>query len=231
MIMIACVDKNWGIGYKGNLLYHITEDMKRFRLLTWNKTVIMGRKTFESIGKPLISRNNIVITNQYIEMNKKYKDFDDEFSTKITFMSMDMLKEKINNLPKLFNENTYVIGGASIYNELMRYVNKIELTLVHPQVQVDLNNTDEKKIFIKEYAADAFLYGFEFYSKNPKYKNGTIDINSVEKLLYHNFEDEKPFCKEFVPKSKSYNTDGYLSYDFITLSELSYTELPSGIIK
>ena len=66
--LIAAVDLNWGLGYKNELLFHIEEDMKRFRRLTEGHIVVMGRKTYESFEKPLKKRVNVVLTR-----NKEYK--------------------------------------------------------------------------------------------------------------------------------------------------------------
>ena len=63
MTIIACVDRNWGIGYDGKLLFDIPQDMEHFKKVTSGKTVIMGRKTFDSLRvKPLPDRRNIVLT-------------------------------------------------------------------------------------------------------------------------------------------------------------------------
>ncbi len=132
--LIACVDKNFGLGYKGKLLFKIPEDMRRFRKLTLNNTVIMGRKTFESIGKPLDNRRNIILSKSVANIGGV---------------------EVVNNLEELYNilnydwqikNSTLIIGGGEIYRQLLPYVSEIYLTVVN-----------EKKI------ADTFLTNFEEY--------------------------------------------------------------------
>src|SRR3989344_3741069 len=59
--IIAAIGKNRELGYKNKLLWHLSDDLKRFKALTLNHTVVMGRKTYESIGKPLLQRRNIVL--------------------------------------------------------------------------------------------------------------------------------------------------------------------------
>ena len=107
MIAIAAVDTNWGIGYRGELLEHIPEDMKNFRALTTGKTVIYGRKTLETFphGRPLPKRENIILSRN--------KDLAVEGATVI---------HSIEELKELLPENTddyIVIGGDSIYHALL----------------------------------------------------------------------------------------------------------------
>ena len=73
--IIAAIGPNRELGKNNKLLWHIPEDMKRFKQLTSGHTVIMGRKTFESIGKPLLNRLNIVITRDIKNFKKKYQNY------------------------------------------------------------------------------------------------------------------------------------------------------------
>ena len=74
---IVAVDNNWGIGYNGDLLEKIPEDMKRFKELTTNKVVIMGRKTWDSLPqKPLPDRYNVIITNNCYSYDYDSDDYD-----------------------------------------------------------------------------------------------------------------------------------------------------------
>lgn len=228
MIMAVCTDKNWAIGYNNELIYRIKEDMQRFKALTWNKTVIMGRKTFQSIGKPLPSRTNIVITNDYIEMNKLYKDFEDEFNTQIRFMSMDMLIKNIEELPVVYDKNAYLIGGASLYNRLMPYVDKIELTFVHPFEKIYFYKNGTEKRCVEEPEADAFLKGFEFNSKEGReieYELGAPRIDTISGVTYHNISKDGIHCMIFKVIHIRSGDDHYehpgqkIEYDFITLQK------------
>ena len=120
MIFSAIVahDKNHLIGGDNKLLWHIPEDLKRFKKLTTNHTIVMGRKTFESIGKPLPNRLNIILT--------KDKDFQAEGCLVFNDIS-DVIKEVQNS-----NE-VFIIGGGQIYNEFFPIINRIYVTLVESE--------------------------------------------------------------------------------------------------
>ena len=117
MNLIATVDKNWAIGKQGHLLVNIPEDIKLFRMETAGKAAIMGRKTFESIGKVLPNRLNIILTR-----DPNYQI--DDSNVKILGGVSD-LEEYINDE----NEN-FVIGGAQIYSILMPKCKKLYVTQV-----------------------------------------------------------------------------------------------------
>lgn len=76
MNLIACVNENWGIGNKGELLFHLPEDMKYFKLMTYGCTIIYGRKTMKGFpgGRPLPGRNNIVITSNLLHIPKTIEE-------------------------------------------------------------------------------------------------------------------------------------------------------------
>lgn len=115
LALIACVDKNFGIGYKGYLLFRISEDLKNFRALTLNHTVIYGRKTLQTFpnGKPLDSRKNII------------------FSRSVDKIDGAEIVHSVNELwERLSVENNFIIGGAEIFSELLPYATKIFLTVV-----------------------------------------------------------------------------------------------------
>ena len=121
---IVCVDNNWGIGYQGNLLAHIPEDMKFFKETTTNNVVIMGRKTYDSLPlKPLPNRINIVITSRVdnYEIDKNGT----------IFVSMDFIKLYLSTLPMSSPINYYIIGGAQIYKELLPYCHTSYVTKVN----------------------------------------------------------------------------------------------------
>ena len=113
--IIVAVAQNGTIGDKNSLLWHIKEDMRFFRTTTSGHAVIMGRKTFESLGsKPLPKRTNIVITRQ-----------DVEFEGALTAHS---LQEAIRMAEG--DEEAFVIGGAQIYAEALKCADRLYLTLV-----------------------------------------------------------------------------------------------------
>jgi dihydrofolate reductase len=115
--LIAAVSKNGVIGLNGTIPWNYPEDMKHFRKTTANSTVIMGRKTFESIGRPLPKRRNIVISRTNVEVEGIE-----------TFSSM---KEALESplFSSSLNGDRWLIGGASIYEEGMQYADEIHLTL------------------------------------------------------------------------------------------------------
>ena len=134
MNLIVAVDKNWGIGKDNNLLVHLKGDMKYFREQTLGKVVVMGRSTLESFpeGKPLKDRTNIVITHR----NDFKKD------GVIVVHNMDELAEEIN---KYNPEDVMVIGGASVYNELMTSCDRLLITKIDKEFDADtfIKNVDE----------------------------------------------------------------------------------------
>jgi dihydrofolate reductase len=117
--IIAAIGKNRELGKDNKLLWHIPEDMKRFKELTTGNVVIMGRKTYESLPesfRPLPKRTNIVITR-----DKNYSDRGVIVSNSI--------EAAINEAKKLDKE-TFIIGGAQIYSQSIKYADKLYLTLV-----------------------------------------------------------------------------------------------------
>lgn len=121
MNIIAAADKNWGIGYKGNLLCHIKEDMKFFKEMTVNKAVIMGKNTFLSLPgqKPLKDRKNYILTT-----DKNFKAGGAEICPSL---------EKAAELAKseFKDEDIFIIGGESVYNKAVdicstAYITKID---------------------------------------------------------------------------------------------------------
>ncbi len=114
LILIAAVSENNVIGYHGEIPWKIPEDLKRFKNLTLNHTVIMGRNTYESIGKPLLQRTNIVITSKKI-------------SGKV--IAVKSLEESLSRAKKL-GKKAYVIGGERVYMGFMDLADKLEITQV-----------------------------------------------------------------------------------------------------
>jgi len=122
--MIVAAAANNVIGKDNKLIWHLPEDLKFFKKATLNHYMIMGRKTFEALGKPLKDRVSIVITK-----SKKF-----EWPELIVVGS---LKEAIN-LPKLKDEDrVFVIGGGEIYRQSMEIADEIYLTRVHANFEGD----------------------------------------------------------------------------------------------
>ena len=134
MNLIVAVDKNWAIGLKGDLLVSIPQDMKFFRETTKGKVVAMGRKTLESFpnGLPLKNRVNVVLTS---DKNYKVKDA-------IIVHSVD---EMVAELQKYNEEDIFVIGGETIYRQLLPYCKKAYITKIDHAYHADtyFPNLDE----------------------------------------------------------------------------------------
>jgi len=119
--LIAAMDKNRVIGNKGKLPWNLPADMKFFRDKTRGKPVIMGRKTYESIGKPLPDRKNIIITH------------DNEYKADCTIVhSADEAVIAADNV-----EEVMVIGGSQIYKEFFPKANRIYLTKIDAEFEGD----------------------------------------------------------------------------------------------
>jgi len=127
MNAIAAVSANWGLGKDNDLLFHISEDMKHFRTLTSGGTVIMGRKTLDSMpgGKALPKRRNIVITRD--------QNFRRE-NVEVAHSIEQALELVANDDP----EKVWVIGGGEIYKAMLPYCSKCYMTKVYAQPECDV---------------------------------------------------------------------------------------------
>lgn len=111
------------IGSDNQLLWHLPRDLKHFKEITSGHPVIMGRKTFESIGRPLPNRTNIVISRKT-----------DWFQEGVLIVGN--IKEAIKFAKKI-DENIFIIGGGNIYEQTMDLTDKIEVTLVKANLEAD----------------------------------------------------------------------------------------------
>jgi dihydrofolate reductase len=128
--IIAAIGKKRELGKNNKLLWRMPDDMKRFKDLTLDQVVIMGRKTYESLPKkfrPLPNRINIVISRhpELVSGSKMPKQVRHDINTIICF-SIEQAIDKA----KEFNKEIFIIGGASIYNQGLKYADKLYLTLV-----------------------------------------------------------------------------------------------------
>jgi len=122
--IIAAVGKNNELGKEGKLPWYISDDLKRFKKLTSGHTVIMGRKTFESINnKPLINRRNIILTKEH-----KFGQAQIE-----VVHSLDDTLKIIDPA-----EEVFVVGGAAIYKLFLPVANKLYLTVIHKSFHADV---------------------------------------------------------------------------------------------
>lgn len=164
MRAIVAVDEKWAIGKNNDLLFHIKDDLKRFKSLTIGKAVVMGRKTFESLPgkKPLPGRDNYILTrdeNYHVDgavVVHSYHEFLSKYA------------------PEYLSCDIYVIGGAEIYRLFLDSVDEIYVTKVHKIV----DDADRHFPNLDE------LEDWELLSHTDIYKDE--DGTEYEFILYHN---------------------------------------------
>jgi dihydrofolate reductase len=159
IIMIAAASENNALGKNNKMIWNLPNDFKRFKNLTSGHHIIMGRKTFKSLDKPLPNRTHIVITRQ--------KNYAPEGCIVVNSM-----EEAIKICPK--NENSYIIGGGEIYNLGMSFSDKIELTLVHHSFEADAFfptiNLEDWEITNSEFQSkdEKHLFDYTYQTYNRK---------------------------------------------------------------
>lgn len=120
--IIVAIDENRGMGKDNQLLCHLPADLQHFKTLTLGKPIIMGRKTFDSIGKPLPGRLNIVLSNQLLHIDGV-----------AVVASLNDALEQAALQPEIM-----VIGGARVFEEALPLANRIYLTVIHHQFEADV---------------------------------------------------------------------------------------------
>jgi len=121
--MIAAVGKNLELGKNNELIWHLKEDMKFFREQTMGKPIVMGYKTLESLPKLLPGRKHIVLTRRNLELDPAI----------LVVHSIDELLEKVRDYPEVM-----IIGGASVYQEMLNYSDKLILTEIDAEADADV---------------------------------------------------------------------------------------------
>ena len=155
--LIAAMDKNKVIGKNNSLPWKLPEDMKRFREITQNKPVITGRKTFESIGKPLPNRTNIIIT--------KDKNYNAEGCVVVHSVDESLKVAK-------GNEEVMIIGGEQIFREFLPIANKMYLTFIEQEFEGDSYFPEYNKNEWKEIKREEH--------KNENYKFVFVDLKRIK---------------------------------------------------
>lgn len=159
-LVVAAAENN-AIGKDNRLLWHLPEDLKFFKNITWGGVVIMGRKTFESVNKPLPGRMNIVITHQK-DWKAEGVSVAENFSVAISMAQEAGYKE------------FFVIGGGQIYTEAISLAHKIYFTRVHVSLEGDvyfpqLDLSQWQLVQHTDCKADdkhAYDYSFEIWERN-----------------------------------------------------------------
>ncbi len=122
-IVVAMGLKN-EIGANNELLWHLPTDLKRFKEITTDHPIIMGRKTYESIGKPLPNRTNIVVS-------RKENWFEEGI------LIVGSLKEALKFAKKI-DENIFIIGGGNVYEQTLALTDRLEVTQVQAELEADI---------------------------------------------------------------------------------------------
>jgi dihydrofolate reductase len=154
--LIAAVAENYALGKDNQLLWHLPEDFKRFKALTSEHYIIMGRKTFESFPKPLPNRTHIIITRQ-------------DYMAPDGCIVVHSLEDAIEQCPK--GEESFIIGGGEIYKQAIAIADKVDITKVHHTFEADtyfpeLNPEHWQLVFEEPHMKDekhAFDYTFSTY--------------------------------------------------------------------
>ncbi|MBT8145271.1 MAG: dihydrofolate reductase [Gammaproteobacteria bacterium] len=126
--LICAMDENMVIGRNNSLPWHLPEDLKYFKRTTMGKCIIMGRKTYESIGRPLPGRTNIIVTRS--------RDYEVENARVVDCLTDAIeLAETIAFIDG--SDEAFVIGGAELYKHALPFVDRMHLTMVHAEVEGD----------------------------------------------------------------------------------------------
>ena len=149
--IIVAYDLNYLIGRDGKLPWHISNDLKYFKKLTMGNPVIMGRKTYESIGRPLPNRYNIIVTRD--------KNFTQD-NCSIQYSLEDAVIKAKNYCEANNCEEIFIIGGSDIYNQSINIIKRAYITEVH-----------------KEFEGDSFFQplGSEWIEITRQYQGNEID--------------------------------------------------------
>lgn len=124
MKVILAVDKNWAIGKGGQMIYDLSSDLAHFKETTMGSTLIMGKKTYDSIGRPLPGRNNIVLS----------RDKDLIIDGCLVLNSLEEALDYISGL----DEEVYLIGGAKLIDQAIGYVDGAIITKIDAESKADV---------------------------------------------------------------------------------------------
>lgn len=120
--LVAAVDENRGLGKDNHLLCHLPADLKHFKTLTMGKPIIMGRNTYDSIGKPLAGRLNIILSRRNLSLEGV--EIVDSLTKALAL---------VKNAPEVM-----IIGGATVYEQALGLASQVYLTVIHYQFDADV---------------------------------------------------------------------------------------------
>ena len=159
--LIVAYDKNLGIGRKNSLAWKLPEDLKNFKKITEHNYIVMGRKTFDSIGRPLPNRKNIILTRD--------RDYKQE-----KCLIINSIQEVLNFAASKPHYEIFVMGGAEIYKEFLEYADRLYVTEVNAEMTYldaffpSWDRSKYKSIGRKEYSKDdknEFDFTFNVFEK------------------------------------------------------------------
>jgi len=165
IIIIAAVDQNNGLGYQNHLLCHLHDDLKNFKKLTTGHTVVMGRKTWESLSiQPLPNRRNIILSHRA----------DATFTGSIASVSVDDVLRSCSE-----EEKIYIIGGAEIYKQFIDIAHRLIITHIQNHFNADvffpeISDADWLKVKETEHPTDerhAYAYTICEYIRQDQHNN------------------------------------------------------------
>lgn len=136
-IVAAISKKTRGLGRGGDLLWRISDDLKRFKALTLGHAVIMGQTTYESIGKPLPERTNIVVSN------------DDKYEARGIIVTHS-IEESLEKAKEVKENEIFIIGGGQIYKQFLPLVDRLYLTIIEGEREADVFFPEYEKEFTKK---------------------------------------------------------------------------------
>ena len=157
LTLIAATSTNNALGKDNQLVWHLPDDFKRFKALTSEHYIIMGRKTFESFPKPLPNRTHVIITRQ------------SDYITPEGCIVVSSIEEAIEACPK--NEEIFIIGGGEIYKQSILIADQLEITRVHhsfdadvffPEIDVKIWHLTQESTHCKD-EKHLFDYSFQTY--------------------------------------------------------------------
>ena len=147
MILVMAVDAKWAIGYKGDMLTRIPEDLKHFKEMTMGGVLVMGRKTFDATGA-LPGRETIIVSRSLKEMDGAH-----------IAHSLDDLREMIKE--KFSDKKIFLVGGASLIDQLIDEVDEAEITFIKKDFEpydTVMRNLDEDEAFELVQTSEEYAY-------------------------------------------------------------------------
>lgn len=150
--IVVAIAENYAIGKSNQLLWHMPADLKHFKQITSGHTIIMGRKTYDSVGKPLPNRRNIIISRQ-----------------DVTIPGCEVVQSVEDALELCANEDeVFIVGGAEIYKLAMNKTDRIYLTIIHHSFDADsffpeIDYMEWKEVSREDHPADEkHKYAYSF---------------------------------------------------------------------